>query len=47
MFRHPTISALVKYFSNIDDESSGKNNSRDEQVSAGKQRLKQRLNKRK
>ena len=47
MFRHPTISALVKYFSNIDDESSRKNNSRDEQVSAGKQRLKQRLNKRK
>ncbi|MEL6463085.1 MAG: non-ribosomal peptide synthetase, partial [Cyanobacteria bacterium J06621_15] len=47
MFRHPTISALVKYFSNIDDESSRKNNSRDEQVSAGKERLKQRLNRRK
>ncbi|MEM6403576.1 MAG: amino acid adenylation domain-containing protein, partial [Cyanobacteria bacterium P01_D01_bin.116] len=47
MFRHPTISALIKYFSKIDDESSRKNNSRNEQVSAGKQRLKQRLNKRK
>ncbi|MEM7712852.1 MAG: amino acid adenylation domain-containing protein [Cyanobacteria bacterium P01_A01_bin.68] len=47
MFRHPTISALVGYFSNADNDNVQKDNSRDEQVSAGKERLKQRLNRRK
>ncbi|BAY81647.1 peptide synthetase [Calothrix parasitica NIES-267] len=47
MFRHPTISALVGYFSNPDNDNVQKDNSRDEKVSAGKERLKQRLNRRK
>ncbi|MEO1376928.1 MAG: phosphopantetheine-binding protein, partial [Cyanobacteria bacterium J06635_10] len=46
MFRHPTISALVTYFSDTNDKVQS-NDSRDEQISTGKERLKQRLNKRK
>ena len=47
MFRHPTINALVGYFNNTGNDNAQKDNSRDEQVSAGKERLKQRLNRRK
>ncbi|MEO1431733.1 MAG: amino acid adenylation domain-containing protein [Cyanobacteria bacterium J06633_8] len=46
MFRHPTISALVTYFSDTSNKVQP-NDSRDEQISTGKERLKQRLNKRK
>ncbi|MEM9923870.1 MAG: amino acid adenylation domain-containing protein [Cyanobacteria bacterium P01_D01_bin.50] len=46
MFRHPTISALVTYFSDTNDKVQP-NDSRNEQISTGKERLKQRLNKRK
>ncbi|MBE9215239.1 amino acid adenylation domain-containing protein [Plectonema cf. radiosum LEGE 06105] len=47
MFRHPTINALVNYFSNKGDDNLQKENFRNEQVIAGKERLKQRLNRRK
>ena len=48
MFRHPTISALVTYFSNTSNKEQPDNSSsRNEQISTGKERLKQRLNKRK
>ena len=46
MFRHPTISALVKYFSETSNKEQP-DDSRNEQISTGKERLKQRLNKRK
>ena len=46
MFRHPTISALVNYFSRTDDEVQP-DDSRNEQIATGKERLKQRLKKRK
>jgi amino acid adenylation domain-containing protein len=46
MFRHPTISSLVNYFSNVNLIQSQQDNSRNEQVTAGKERLKQRLNRR-
>ncbi len=46
MFRHPTISALVNYFSNVNSMQVQQDNSRNEQISAGKERLKQRLRKR-
>ena len=47
MFRHPTISSLTSYFSNISDEiNSQPNLSRNEQISAGKDRMRKRLQQR-
>ncbi len=46
MFRYPTISALVTYFSHTSNEEQ-QDNSRNEQIATGKERLKQRLKKRK
>ena len=47
MFRHPTISSLTSYFSNISDEiDSQPNLSRNEQISAGKDRMRKRLQQR-
>ncbi|MCJ8279751.1 MAG: phosphopantetheine-binding protein, partial [Rivularia sp. ALOHA_DT_140] len=48
MFRYPTISALVTYFSDASNKQHSDNSSsRNEQFSTGKERLKQRLKKRK